>query len=81
MTSDLHNAYAREASSWNSSNPTGSQMNVALAGDAWITAMNIGLAVKNPYLYSDVPGNTIPTNMIDLWDNNPLDACCLVPTG
>ena len=19
--------------------------------------------------------------MIDLWDNNPLDACCLVPTG
>jgi hypothetical protein len=81
MTSDLHNAYAGEASNWNSKNPTGSQMNVALAGDAWITAMNIGLAVKNPYLYSDVPGNTIPTNMIDLWDNNPLDACCLVPTG
>ena len=56
MTSDLHNAYAGEASSWNSNNPTGSKMNVALAGDAWITAMNIGLAVKDPYLYSDVPG-------------------------
>jgi hypothetical protein len=81
MASDLHNAYAGEASSWNSKNPTGSQMNAALAGDAWITAMNIGLAVKDPYLYSGVPGNTIPSNMIDLWDNNPLDACCLVPTG
>ena len=81
MASDLHNAYAGEASSWNGNNPTGSKMNAALAGDAWITAMNIGLAVKDPYLYSDVPGNTIPPNMIDLWDNNPLDACCLVPTG
>ena len=81
MTSDLHNAYAGEAGNWNSSHPNGSQMNAALAGDAWITAMNIGLAVKDPYLYSDVPGNTIPPNMIDLWDNNPLDACCLVPTG
>jgi hypothetical protein len=81
MTSDLHNAYVGEANSWNANNPTGSKMSVALAGDAWITAMNIGLAVKNPYLYSDAPGNKIPSNMIDLWDNNPLDACCLVPTG
>jgi hypothetical protein len=81
MASDLHNAYVGEASSWNSNNPTGSKMGTALAGDAWITAMNIGLAVKDPYLYSGVPGNTIPSNMIDLWDNNPLDACCLVPTG
>jgi hypothetical protein len=81
MTSDLHKAYAGEASSWNSNHPTGSPLSAALAGDAWITAMNIGLAVKNPYLYSDVPGNRIPANMIDLWDNNPLDACCLVPTG
>jgi hypothetical protein len=81
MTKDLHNGYGGEASSWNGSHPTGSHMDVAFAGDAWITAMNIGLAVKDPYLYSDVPGNTIPSNMIDLWDNNPLDACCLVPTG
>ena len=77
MTSDLHNAYVGEANSYNSKNP-GNQMSVALAGDAWITAMNIGLAVKDPYLYT---GNALPANMIDLWDNNPLDACCLVPTG
>jgi len=81
MTSALHNAYTGAANNWNTNNPTKSHMGVALAGDAWITAMNIGLAVKNPYLYSDVPGNTIPAGMINLWDNNPLDACCLVPTG
>jgi hypothetical protein len=75
MAKDLHNAYVGAASAWNQANPNGSKLDVALAGDAWITAMNNGTAVRNPYL-SGPQGNAI-----DLWDSNPLDACCTTPIG
>lgn len=80
MTKDLHNAYFGAASAWNSgtgpaAGVPASTLNVAPAGDAWITAMNDGLAVQDPYL------TTNPANQIDLWDSNPLDACCTTPTG
>ena len=75
MASDLHNAYVGAANAWNAANPTKSHVNVALAGDAWVSAINRGIAVRNPYL-----ANT-PANQVDLWDSNPLDACCTTPIG
>jgi hypothetical protein len=75
MASDLHNAYVKEASSFNAANPTLSHIGVALAGDAWVTAINQGVAQFNPFLASE------PAGQIDLWDSNPLLACCTVPIG
>jgi hypothetical protein len=75
MASDLHNAYISEAAAFNAANPTKSQVSVALAGDAWVTAINQGIAQFNPFLSSQPPGQ------IDLWDSNPLLACCTVPIG
>jgi hypothetical protein len=75
MASDLHNAYTGEASAYNGANPTGSHVNVALGGDAWVSAVNLGIAVENPYL----PHH--PRQQVDLWDSNPLTACCTTPIG
>jgi hypothetical protein len=75
MASDLHNAYEGEASAYNAANPTGSHVDVALGGDAWVSAINLGIAVENPYL----PRH--PRQQVDLWDSNPLTACCTTPIG
>ena len=75
MASDLHNAYVNEANGFNAAYPTLSHLNVALAGDAWVTAMNSGIAQVNPYLSSE------PAGLIDLWDSDPYLACCTTPTG
>ena len=69
MNADNHNAYVTEANGFNAANPNLSQLNVAFTGD-WVTAINSGLAQLNPYLSSEPPGQ------IDLWDSNPLLACC-----
>ena len=75
MASDLHNAYQNAASTYNTGNPTQSHVNVALAGDAWVSAINLGFAQQNPFLTSE------PAGQVDLWDSNPLLACCTVPIG
>ena len=75
MASDLHNAYLNEAAAFNAANPTKSHVSVALAGDAWVTAINQGIAQFNPFLANE------PAGQVDLWDSNPLLACCTVPIG
>ncbi len=75
MARDLHNAYEAAASDYNAANPAGSHVDVALAGDAWVTAMNEGVAVSDPYLAN------LPANEVDLWDSDVLDACCTTPIG
>ena len=75
MASDLHNAYTTAASAYNGANPTSSHVNVALSGDAWVSAINLGIAVQNPYL------TTNPAKQVDLWDSNPLVSCCTTPIG
>ncbi|MBV8938087.1 MAG: PEP-CTERM sorting domain-containing protein [Alphaproteobacteria bacterium] len=75
MASDLHNAYKTAAANEMAANPSGSQVAVALAGDAWVTAMNLGIAERNPYLVNE------PATEVDLWDSDPLDACCTTPVG
>jgi hypothetical protein len=67
--------YAGAASAYNAANPTGSHVDVALAGDAWVSAVNLGIAVGNPYLPLH------PRQQVDLWDSNPLTACCTTPIG
>jgi hypothetical protein len=74
MAQDLHNAYETAAANANALGH--SSVDVALAGDAWITAMNDGLAVTDPYLVGALSGPEI-----DLWDSNALDACCTTPIG
>ena len=74
MAGDLHNAYNTAAANANALGK--SSVNVALAGDAWITAMNTGVAVMNPFLPGALSGP-----QIDLWDSNALDACCTTPIG
>jgi hypothetical protein len=75
MASDLHNAYQTEANLFDAANPTKSHINVAFAGDAWVTAINQGIAQQNPFLTNEPPGE------IDLWDSDPLLACCQTPIG
>jgi hypothetical protein len=75
MASDLHDAYTTAASTYNGANPAGPGVDVALAGDAWVSAINLGIAVQNPYL----PHH--PAKQVDLWDSNPLTACCTTPIG
>lgn len=75
MARDLHNAYEAAAADYNAANPAGSHVDVALAGDAWVTAMNEGIAVSDPYLAH------LPANEVDLWDSDVLDACCTTPIG
>ena len=75
MAGDLHNAYEQAASDEMAANPSGSRIGVALAGDAWITAINSGIAMRNPYLTAE------PAGQVDLWDSDPLEACCTTPVG
>jgi len=75
MAFDLHNAYTGAASAYNAAHPTGPQVDVALAGDAWVSAINLGVAVENPYL----PRH--PQKQVNLWDGDPLTACCTTPIG
>jgi hypothetical protein len=75
MASDLHNAYVNAATSFDAANPTASHVGVALAGDAWVSAINLGYAEQNPFLATE------PANQIDLWDSDPLLACCTTPIG
>ncbi|HEV2675504.1 MAG TPA: PEP-CTERM sorting domain-containing protein [Aliidongia sp.] len=75
MASDLHDAYESEAAAFNAANPTKSHVGVALDGDAWVTAINQGIAQQDPFLANE------PAGQIDLWDSDPLLACCTVPIG
>ena len=75
MASDLHNAYEAVASAYDAANPGKSQVSVALDGDAWVSAINLGYAEQNPYLVNE------PAGQVDLWDSDPLLACCTVPIG
>ncbi|MBO0754079.1 MAG: hypothetical protein J2P53_18305, partial [Bradyrhizobiaceae bacterium] len=75
MAFDLHNAYTTAANTYNGANPTGPQVNVALAGDAWVSAINLGIAVQNPFLTNR------HIKRVDLWDGDPLTACCTTPIG
>jgi hypothetical protein len=75
MASDLHNAYEQAAADYMASDPGGSKVDVALAGDAWVSAINAGIAVRDPYLA------TTPPFAVDLWDGSALDACCTPPIG
>ncbi len=75
MALDLHNAYFNEAKSFDAANPTGSSVGVANAGDAWVSAMRLGIAEQNPYLVDE------PAGQVDLWDSDPLLACCTTPVG
>ena len=76
MAGDLHAAYLTAAA--NAKQRIGhSAVDVTLAGDAWITAMNAGIAlVTNPY-----PVGALSAGKVDLWDSNALDACCTTPIG
>jgi hypothetical protein len=75
MAQDLHNAYVGEANAFNAANPNGSHINVALAGDAWVSAIRLGDAEQDPYLINE------PNGQVDLWDSDPLLACCTTPVG
>ena len=75
MAMDLHDAYEQAASDYMATNPTGSKVNVALAGDAWVSAINTRVAVRDPYLANN------PGFEVDLWDSDVLDACCTTPIG
>jgi len=75
MAADLHAAYETAAATYTAANPGQSTVGVAVDGDAWISAMNLGLAQRNPFLARE------PWGQIDLWDSNPLLACCTVPIG
>jgi hypothetical protein len=75
MANDLHNAYEQAAADYMASYPAGSKIDVALAGDAWVSAINLGFAVRDPYLPA------MPPFAVDLWDSNALDACCTTPIG
>ena len=75
MGFDLRNAYLSAANTYNAANPTKSHISVALAGDSWVTAINEGIAEQNPFLTNE------PAGEVDLWDSNPLLACCETPIG
>jgi autotransporter-associated beta strand protein len=75
MAGDLHNAYSNEATSYNSANPAKSHVGVAFSGDAWVSAINLGVAVQNPYLTNN------PPKQVNLWDSDPLTGCCTTPIG
>ena len=75
MAADLHDAYAAAAAGYNAANPAQSHVAVAFDGDAWVSAMNLGIAQRNPFLTHE------PLGQVDLWDKDPLLACCTVPIG
>ncbi len=74
MTSDLHAAYDTVASSYNAAYPANSHVAVSPDGDAWATAIRDRFAQRDPFL----PDQAAP---VDLWDGDPLLACCETPIG
>ena len=75
MAADLHAAYQAAATGYTTANPAGSAVGVAFDGDAWVSAINVGVAQRNPFLTQE------PRGQVDLWDKDPLLACCTVPIG
>ena len=75
MAADLHSAYVAAASAYATANPSGSQVDVSLDGDAWVTAIDFGIAQRDPFLDRETP------LQLDLWDSNALLACCTTPIG
>ncbi len=75
MAADLHQAYLAAAARWNAANPAGSRLDVALAGDAWVSAMALRVAQFDPFLPVE------PGGEVDLWDGDALLACCTAPIG
>jgi hypothetical protein len=75
MASDLHNAYLAAAATYDTANPTKSHIGVGLSGDAWVSAIDLGFAEQDPFLVSE------PAGEVDLWDSDPLLACCQTPIG
>ncbi len=69
MTADLHDAYFAAAQ-------TPGITGVAPAGDAWMRAIQEGIAKRNPYVDDKVTGHRV-----SLWDDDPALACCTVPIG
>ena len=69
MAADLHRGYAAAAAQ----NPA--IAGVAYAGDAWIAAMDRGIAERDPFQPDQRPG------AVDLWDSDPAAACCTTPIG
>ena len=69
LAADLHAAYAADAAQ------NKAITSVAYAGDAWITAIQRGDALRNPYLA------TQPAGQVDLWDSDVAAACCTTPIG
>jgi len=75
MAADLHDAYQAAATGYTAANPAGSPVGVAFDGDAWVSAINLGVAQRDPFLTQE------PRGQVDLWDKDPLLACCTVPIG
>jgi len=75
MAADLHAAYQAAAADYTTANPGRSPVGVAFDGDAWVSAINLGVAQRNPFLTQE------PRGQVDLWDKAPLLACCTVPIG
>ncbi len=75
MEGDIRGSYRAVATDWNMENPSASHIDVSPVGDAWIAAMRLGVAQRDPYLASE------PAGAVDLWDSDVLDACCTVPIG
>ncbi len=69
MTKDLHDAYFEAAAL---PGITG----VAPAGDAWMRAIQEGIARRNPFVDSEGTDH-----QVSLWDEDPALACCTVPMG
>ena len=75
MAADVHQAYVGEATAYAAANPGTSQVTVAPDADAWVVAIDRGIAQRNPFLVNE------PAGQVDLWDSDPLLACCTVPIG
>jgi len=69
MTTDLHDAYFEAG---DLPGITG----VAPAGDAWMRAIQEGIARRNPFVDSQSTDH-----QVSLWDEDPALACCTVPMG
>lgn len=75
MEGDIRASYRAVATGWNAENPRASHLDVSPVGDAWIAAIRLGVAQRDPYLARE------PHGAVDLWDADVLDACCTVPIG
>lgn len=81
MAADLHTAYASAAATFNAANPLASHVGVVFTGDAWVSAINLGIAVRDPFQAHPLQLPDHPLRPVDLWDSDPLTACCTTPIG